>query len=174
MIHSTANVAIPRLETERLLLREYRMQDFEAFAAAQADPEWGKYLGVSDRRNAFRAFGHQTGLWTLQGCGFWMCELKESKAPVGTLGAFFREGWPEMEIGWTTFRPFWGKGYAHEGARAAIRYAFEERKEKRVTALITDKNAPSIKLAEKLGMKRDSIAKIFDEEVQRFALARPA
>ena len=90
---------IPRLHTPRLLLREYRTADFDAFAANLSDPEATVFIDSADRKSAWRIFASQTGLWLLQGAGWWAVELRETGEHVGNVGAFFREGWPEIEIG---------------------------------------------------------------------------
>lgn len=99
-------VSVPHLETARLTLREYRMTDFDTFAAHLADEKSMAFLGVNDRRTAWRIFGSNAGGWLLQGTGWWAIEQRGSGVLVGNVGAFFREGWPEIELGWNTFRTF--------------------------------------------------------------------
>ena len=61
------------------------------------------------------------------------------------------EGWPDFELVWTLARRWWGHGYATEGARAALAYAFEVLKKDRVISLIHPNNHASIRVAERLG-----------------------
>jgi RimJ/RimL family protein N-acetyltransferase len=173
MHDSSPPVSVPRLHTARLLLREFRMSDFDAFAANLADNDAMTFLGVSDRRTAWRIFGLGAGAWLLQGAGWWAVELRESGTLVGTVGAFFREGWPEMELGWNTFRQYWGKGYATEAATELVRYAFEVRREKRVTALVDAGNTASMRVAARLGMTYESDTDLFGETVGRYVRAAP-
>jgi RimJ/RimL family protein N-acetyltransferase len=161
-------VSIPRLETKRLLLREYRMADFEAFAAFVSDEEASRFTVLCDRRNAWRVFGCQTGTWLLQGAGWWAVELRETGEVAGLVGAFFREGWPEIELGWNTYRAHWRKGIASEAAAAVVRYAFEVRREKRVTALIDAQNAASLGVAASLDLRHESDAELFGKVVGRY------
>ena len=165
-------VSIPRLQTPRLALREYRMPDFDAFAAHLSDAEAMTFIGLADRKSAWRIFGCQAGLWLLQGAGWWAVELRETGELVGTVGAFFREGWPEMEIGWSTLRAFWGRGIATEAAGEAIRYALEVRGERRVTALIDAANTPSLRVAAHLGMAHAGDTTLWEKPVGRYARAR--
>ena len=72
---------------------------------------------------------------------------------IGRLGFLNPEGWPGFEIGWTIARAHWGKGYAIEGARRALEYAFTELKREHVISLIRPGNQGSIKVAERLGEK---------------------
>jgi RimJ/RimL family protein N-acetyltransferase len=169
--HSPA-VSIPRLETARFTLREYRMLDFDAFAAHVADEKSMAFLGVNDRRTAWRMFGTNTAGWLLQGAGWWAIERRDTGALLGNVGAFFREGWPEIELGWNTFRAFWGQGIAREAATEVLRHVFEERKEARATALVAPGNAPSLRVAAHLGMTYESEVALFGAPVGRYVKAR--
>jgi RimJ/RimL family protein N-acetyltransferase len=162
-------VSIPRLRTERLILREYRTADFEAFAEQLTNPEATRFIDTADRKTAWRVFSAQMGLWVLQGAGWWAVELRESGVVVGNVGAFFREGWHEIEIGWNTYRAFWGQGFATEAAREAVRHAFEDRGERRVTALIDEANLASLRVAEHLGMKHDANVELLGKPLGRWA-----
>jgi RimJ/RimL family protein N-acetyltransferase len=167
-------VCVPRLHTRRLTLREYRMADFDAFAANLADEEAMKFLGaVPDRRTAWRIFGCNAGGWLLQGAGRWSVELRDSGALVGNVGAFFRESGPDIEVGWNIWREHWGQGIATEAATEVVRYAFEVRRERRVTALIDAGNTASLRIAARLGMTHEGDADLFGETVGRYVRAAP-
>lgn len=144
--------AVPRLQTERLTLREYRRADFDLFAEHLAHAESSAFLGSADRATAWRIFASQAGLWLLHGAGWWSVEDRQTGQLVGCVGAFFREQATVMELGWNTYRAFWGKGMANEAAAAVLQYAFEVRGEKKVRALITTGNESSRRVAERLGM----------------------
>lgn len=165
-------VSIPRLSTERLLLREYRMADFDAYAASVADAEATRFIGAHDRKHAFRVFAAQTGTWLLSGAGWWAIELRDTGEHVGQIGAFFRDGFPDLELGWFTQRAFWGRGFASEAARAVVRYAFDVRGEPRVTAFIDAANTASLRVAERLGMRYERDADIWDQPAGMYALER--
>ena len=161
-------VSVPRLRTQRLLLREYRMADFDAFAAHFADPTSMEILGVQDRRGAWRIFASNMGGWLLQGSGWWAVERLEDGELVSYAGAFFRETWPEIEIGWSVYRDHWGKGIAPEAVAEVLRWVFDERKEKRATALIDAANARSRRVAAKLGMTYEAETDLFGDPVGRY------
>jgi len=165
---SAPSVSVPRLRTKRLLMREYRMTDFDAFARHLADPVSTEFTGTYDRRTAWRIFGCNTGYWFLQDTGWWAVEPLEGGGMVGYVGAFFRETWPEIEVGWGVFRAHWGRGFATEAMAEVLRWVFEERKEKRAIALIDAKNARSRRVAEKLGMTYEAEADLFGEPVGRY------
>ncbi len=142
------------LETPRLLLRPFREDDLDAYAALCADPEVMRYLGDGrplDRVGAWRQMAFFLGHWHLRGFGIWAATLKETVALVGRIGLFRPEGWPGLEVGWVLGRPWWGQGLATEGARAALDFAFTRLRAERVLSVIHPDNTRSIRVAERLG-----------------------
>jgi RimJ/RimL family protein N-acetyltransferase len=117
------------LHTERLILRMFREADFDAYAAICANPEVARYLGDGKpmtRSDAWRSMAFIIGHWELRGYGLWAVEERASGQLIGRIGFFNPGGWPGFEVGWTLRRASWGRDYATEGARAAMRFAFEE------------------------------------------------
>jgi len=115
------------LETERLRLRPFRPSDFDDYAALCADPEVMRFLGEGvpfSRAQSWRYLAFIVGHWHLRGYGLWAVEEKETGAFVGRIGFADPEGWPGFELAWTIVRRCWGRGYATEGARAALAHAF--------------------------------------------------
>jgi RimJ/RimL family protein N-acetyltransferase len=167
-------VAIPRLTTERLLLREYRERDFDAYAASVADGEVNRFTGVLDRKHAYRVFAAQMGSWILRGAGWWAIEVVETGELAGRIGAFYRDGFPDLEVGWFTHRAFWRRGIASEAAAEVVRYAFARFDIPRVTAFISAGNTASLRIAERLGMRYEREAEIWDTKVGMYALDRSA
>lgn len=146
-----------QLETDRLIMRMWREDDFEAYARICADPEVMRHLNKDGqpltRPEAWRQLAFLVGHWHLRGYGHWAVEERASGRLVGRIGFLNPEGWPDFEIGWTLGREYWGKGYAIEGARRALEYAFTELKREHVISLIRPGNQGSIKVAERLGEK---------------------
>ncbi len=144
------------LETARLRLRKFTERHWEPYAVMCADPEVMRYLGTGvtlGRDDSWRAIASILGHWQLRGYGMWALESKETGELVGRAGFLNPAGWPGFELGWTLARPHWGKGYASEAAREALRYAFEALKRDRVISLIREGNAASIRVAEAIGEK---------------------
>ncbi len=149
--------AIPRFETPRLLLREFRPDDFEAYAAMVADPEVMRHLADGrplSRFEAWRQMAVFAGHWALKGFGVWAVEERATGAFVGRIGCFEPEGWPGFEIAYTLARPAWGNGYAREGAAASLRYAREVLRRDPILSVIRPANAASIRVARSLGATR--------------------
>jgi RimJ/RimL family protein N-acetyltransferase len=147
---------IPQLETQRLLLRGLRGDDFDAYARFHADPEVVRYTSGSpiSRADAWRSLAVMIGHWTLRGYGMWGVERKSDGALVGRVGLWNPEGWPGLEVGWTLGREFWGHGYATESARAAMDFAFLTQDISRLISVIDIDNLASQRVAERLGETR--------------------
>jgi RimJ/RimL family protein N-acetyltransferase len=143
---------IPRLQTDRLVLRAFCEADLDAFAAIMADPDVMTYLGgPMIRANAWRAMATTLGHWALKGYGMWAVERKDDGALIGRVGMLQPEGWTGLEIGWTLGRPYWGKGYATEAAACAMAYAFLTQPDERIVSNIDPGNAASEAVARRLG-----------------------
>jgi RimJ/RimL family protein N-acetyltransferase len=165
------------LETDRLLLRAFRDDDLDAYAAMCADPEVMRYIGprsVLSREDAWRQMAMFAGHWQLRGFGLWAVEERATGAFVGRVGLYCPEGWPDRELAWTLARPHWGKGYALEAARAALAYAFETLGWPRVISLVDPDNTRSIRLAERLGERPAGEATVRGAQVLVYAIDRAA
>jgi RimJ/RimL family protein N-acetyltransferase len=164
--------SVPYLRTERLLLREYRRQDFDGFAAHLADPVSSAHLALADRQAAWRIFCSQAGLWLLHGAGWWAVEEKETGRLIGSVGAFFREESTVMELGWNTYRAFWGQGFANEAAAAVLHHALEIRGEPKVRALVASANESSLRVARRLGLAHEADTEIGGKAVGIYTRGR--
>ena len=145
---------IPRLETERLVLRAFRSEDLDAYAALCADAEVMRFIGDGqpvDRNGAWRQMAGFNGHWTLRGCGMWAVERRSDGMLLGRVGLHHPPYWPALEAGWVLARSAWGQGYAREGAQAAVAFAREVVRPKRLISLIQPGNARSVRVAEALG-----------------------
>jgi RimJ/RimL family protein N-acetyltransferase len=164
------------LETDRLILRMWRLEDFEPYAKMCADPEIMRYLGgrTFDRLEAWRHMAFIVGHWDLLGYGHFAVEEKSSGKFAGRIGFLNPAGWPAFEIGWTLGSEFWGKGYATEGARRALQYAFNELDKDHVISLIHPENKASIRVAERLGEKPEGKTELMGHDVLIYGIDRPS
>ena len=146
------------LETERLIIRNWRANDWRLIRPMSLDPEVMRYIGhsqpwseeetrqfVANRMSDLKRYG-----WTM-----WPLVLKESGAFVGYCGFLRRmygeyEG--EIEIGYALTKDAWGKGIAPEAGTRILRYGFETLGFQRVIASARPENARSIRVMEKMGM----------------------
>jgi RimJ/RimL family protein N-acetyltransferase len=145
---------IPTLETARLRLRGLRGSDYEDYAALYGDPDVVRFGGDGkawDRGRAWRHMAFAVGHWRLQGVGTWVAAEKATGAFVGMIGFWEPETWPGFELGWHLAPRHWGRGFASEGARAALAHAFLVWQRHHVMSLIDPANARSIAVAERIG-----------------------
>ena len=143
-----------QLETPRLLLRPPRLEDFDAWARFMADEVAAKFVGGKQvRANAWRAFMMMCGCWQMTGIAMFSVIEKSTGHWVGRLGPWAPEGWPAPEIGWGIAREHWGKGYASEGAAAAMDYAFDVLGWQDVIHCVHVNNLASQGVAKKLGSR---------------------
>jgi RimJ/RimL family protein N-acetyltransferase len=167
----------PRIPTERLLLRELRAADFDAYATHMADPIATEFLTkIPDRRTAWRSFCALSGTWPLLGAGWWAVDLRSSGECLGIVGAFFRETQlhllpaADLEIGWSVFREHWRNGYAKEASAAALAWGLDRFRPPRAIAYIDPANLASVKTSAALGMTFDAEVDFYGERIHRYAV----
>ena len=105
------------------------------------------------RFEAWRHMAFLVGHWELLGYGYFAAEEKATGRFIGRIGYTNPEGWPGFEVGWTIAPEFQGKGFATEGGRFLLEYAFNEMGKDHVISVIHPDNKPSIRVAERLGEK---------------------
>lgn len=145
----------PTLETERLLLRPPSLEDFDAWAGFLSDDHYVRFVGGAQPRPlAWRNLMTVIGSWTAYGFGFFSVIEKSSGRWIGRLGPWRPEGWPGTEVGWGIVADVAGKGYATEGAAAAMDWAFDALGWSEIIHTIDFGNAPSRSVAIKLGARK--------------------
>ncbi len=148
---SAAHVVAP-LETERLLLRGWRAEDYDDYARFYADGEQSRFVGgPRDAEGAWRGLALLIGHWQLKGFGYFALEERASGAFVGATGLWRSAGWPEHELGYWVVPAQQGKGYAFEAARRCLDHARADLRLPSLVSYVSPENSASIRLAEKLG-----------------------
>ncbi len=115
-----------------------------------------------DRARAWRHMAALVGHWTLRGYGIWAVEEKGSQEFVGSIGLWFPEGWPELELGYWLVPEAHGKGYATEAGMKSRDYAFDQLGAKTLVSYIDPTNEPSKKVAERLGAGYEKTIELLD------------
>lgn len=156
---ATLRAALPRLETERLLLRAPCLEDFDAYAEIGTSPR-GRYLveDNSDRDALWLDFAQMVATWLLRGHGVWTVESRANGVVHGFVLLGFEPGDHEPELGYLFREMAEGKGYATEAATAARDYAFATLRLPTLVSTIDHDNARSIALVTRLGATRDTAA----------------
>jgi ribosomal-protein-alanine N-acetyltransferase len=157
---------VTELRTDRLLLRQWRPEDREPFAAMNADPEVMRHFpSALDRAGSDALAERAEARIAERGWGLWAVEALDGAgdsyetAFAGFIGlapvSFETHFTPAVEIGWRLARRFWGRGYATEGARAALTYAFVELELEAVVSFTAVANDRSRRVMERLSMTHD-------------------
>jgi RimJ/RimL family protein N-acetyltransferase len=150
---------VPHLLTERLDLRLPVAADVAAMAAIVAHAETGRYLGAgrTDAAEHFARFSRNAGSWLLYGYGGFMVRERASSEVIGNCGVFHTlrglgEDFDDSpEAGWILRHDQVGRGIGLEAMSAALAWFDAEHGPRRVVCMIATDNAPSLRLAEKLG-----------------------
>jgi ribosomal-protein-alanine N-acetyltransferase len=149
------------IDTGRIILREWRDDDLDAFAALNADPAVMEHMPkrLTPRESDETAMRIRKALED-RGWGLWALEAPGAARFCGFVGLqpvpFETHFTPRVEVGWRLARAQWGRGYATEGARAAIAYAFEKLGETEIVAMTVPSNIRSQRVMQRLGMTRDA------------------
>jgi RimJ/RimL family protein N-acetyltransferase len=147
----------PTLVTARLILRPWRQDDWAPFAALNADPEVMEHFpGCLDRARSDEVAAKIGERLLERGFGFWAAEAPGVSPFIGFIGLsrpmFQAHFTPCVEVGWRLARQYWGRGYATEGASAALRFAFEQLRLEEVVSYTVPANWRSRRVMERLGM----------------------
>jgi RimJ/RimL family protein N-acetyltransferase len=142
---------IPKLTTNRLVLRAFRASDWDAYAAMNADPAVREWLGgnLLSREQSWAQMESFLGQWALRGYGVFAVESEGRLA--GRAGILHPADWPEPELAWTLATPFWGRGLGTEAAAEVRRWTFARFARNRLVSYIVPENTRSRRVAEKLG-----------------------
>jgi RimJ/RimL family protein N-acetyltransferase len=165
------------LETPRLTLRRFSLDDAPFVIEMVNDPAWLEHIGDRNVRTLEDARAYlQKGalaMYERVGFGMYVVVLKESGEPVGTCGLIQRDGLDDVDIGFAFLPQFRGAGYAFESAAAVLEHAIAGLGLKRIVAIVSPANHRSIRILEKLGLQFERTIKLpgDDEEILLYATA---
>lgn len=144
------------IQTDRLILRHWQEEDLGPFFALNSDPRVMEFFPALLRKEqsdqlakSFQSHIDEYG-W-----GFWVAALAHSGEFIGFIGLQNMSFLPGVEIGWRIAYPHWGKGYAPEGATAALQYGFQILHLREIVSFTAVGNMRSRKVMEKIGMAHD-------------------
>jgi RimJ/RimL family protein N-acetyltransferase len=163
------------LRTSRLILREFRPDDFDGLAQLMADPDFMRFSTGTFSREKTAAFLDKVVGWQDQGLpSQFAMILPETGALLGYCGFFHHEvdGVEEIEIGYRLKADYWNQGLATEGARAVRDHGFRDWKLARVISLIHVENTRSRRVAEKNGMVMEKETTFKGFPIQVFTINR--
>lgn len=168
---------LPTIETERLLLRPFKLDDAGALFTIYQDPQVMRYVGkapvtLADERNRLRR--HIKNHYLRLGYGLLATVLKDTGAVIGRCG-FLNwkiEGRQRTEVGYLLARAHWGQGLATEAAQALVHFGFGTLRKRRLISLIHPDNAASIRVALKIGMAYEKDVPIREKMVRMYSQIR--
>jgi RimJ/RimL family protein N-acetyltransferase len=152
-MHAVNYLTPESLETDRLLLRMFREDDWKDLHKYYSDETCMRYTvgRALTEGETWRAMAAMIGHWQLRRYGSYALEEKSSHQVIGVAGLDYPNDWPEPEIKWGLIRDFWGKGYASEAVRAIKKMWIQYLPDLRLISLIHPENANSINLAKAVG-----------------------
>jgi RimJ/RimL family protein N-acetyltransferase len=156
---------VPRpiqIETGRLRLRPWQDADRGPFAALNADARVMEFFPKRlERAESDAAIDYLQAHIAANGWGFWAAEIRESREFIGFIGIQAPRAQlpfsPCVEIGWRLAHPYWGKGYAPEGAKAALQLGFEKLGLGEIVSFTALGNVRSLSVMQKIGMTEDPL-----------------
>jgi RimJ/RimL family protein N-acetyltransferase len=149
----------PRIETDRLVLRELRADDFDDVHRIWTDPDNVRFVGgqPSTPMQSWRRVINSAGQWPIMNYGYWALDEKASGQFIGMVGfAHFHREEPagfsgDPEIGYVVDKQVHGRGYGREAMTACMAWMDEHHPGRRTICMIAPDNTPSIRIAERLG-----------------------
>ena len=164
------------IRTERLLMRRWREDDRDPFAALNGDQETMRYLlGTMDRAESDALVDRIESRFSEQGYGLWALEVVQTGTFIGFTGLNpMPDGVPGaggVEVGWRLARHAWHQGYATEAARAALAVAFDGVGLGEVWSITAVINEPSQAVMHRIGLTE--VAKFEHPRVPVGHLLRP-
>lgn len=144
------------IETERLILRTFNIEDAQLIFELNEDPVVTRYTGdpIKDLPQA-KLILEQIILpqYALYNHGRWAAHIKQNMQFIGWCGLKNRPELKEIDLGYRLKKNFWGNGYATEAAYSCLKYGFEKLNLDRIVGRAMSQNIASIRVLEKCGMQ---------------------
>lgn len=162
-------------ETERLILRQVRNDDLDAYAVMHAHPEVMRYSPERRALNREETAALLTWIQTAyvtEGYGLWAVVNKVGQQVIGYCGFthYVLEGRDEVELGYRFTPAAWGQGFATEAAGACLQLAWHHLHLQRVVSLIEPENTLSVRVAKKLGFRFEQSLRLYDIPVDLYSI----
>lgn len=156
------------LETERLKLRKFNINDSEFVFALLNSPGWIRFIGDRNIKGLAEAEHYITAKFVPSydrfGFGPYLVELKSSGVSIGMCSLVKRDELKDVDIGFAFLDDYSGSGYAFEASSATLNYALHDLRIKKIVAITEPGNDRSIHLLKKLGLCEEKKVKFASEE----------
>ncbi len=145
--------------SKRLGFRNWNPKDLTAFAAINSDPEVMEHFPTLLTKQGSADFIERlTAHYTKYGYCYFATEILETGEFIGFIGLAYKDYrsdfTPAVDIGWRLNKSVWGKGYATEGAKRCLEFAFDHLNLEQIISTCPEKNINSEKVMKKIGMKK--------------------
>ena len=161
---------IPTVQTDRLILRPFTADDVETLLSIYQTEGIRKYFPPSPPvtiERIQRFITRQQEDWDQYGYGIWGIVPKDASQVIGWVGLTFLPELNETEVGYLLDKPFWGKGFATEAARASLQFGFEQCGLDHIVALVFADNLASRRVIEKCGMTFEETIHLWEVDLRR-------
>lgn len=163
------------LETERLLFREFTMDDLDWLYGLRSDKDVALYLGgIQPRDNVEARLRWYIDCYRLHGYGYCLMKYKPNGETIGWAGLQPLENTGEIEVGYGIAKPYWGAGIATEACRAWMEFGFGPLGLRRIAAIAIPENAASRRVMEKAGMKYEKNIEARGYECALYGISKDA
>ena len=163
------------LETKRLILRRFELEDAGFILELVSDPAWLEHIGDRNVRTLedARAYLRKGALdmYERVGFGMYVVTLKGSGESIGTCGLIKRESLDDVDIGFAFLTQFRGQGFALESAAATLEHGKGALGLRRIVAIVSPANRRSIRILERIGLKFERAIRLpgDEEEISLYA-----
>ena len=162
------------IETERLILRKYTLDDIEAAYQMNLDPEVSRYTGdggIHSRKEIARMITeHVMGDYETHGFGRFAVVYKPDNVYIGFSGLKYLPEYGEVDLGYRFVKKYWGKGIATESGWASLKYGFETLELDHIIGLVFPANVASVRVLEKLGFSHIADVEEEGEPARKYRL----
>ena len=159
---------LPEIETPRLILRRLQFDDAPFVIALLNEPSFIENIGDRGVRSVEDAHRYlregPMAMYESYGFGLWHTARKSDGASVGMCGLLKRDILPDVDVGYAFFPAFWGQGFAQEATVATLQHASRKFGIKRVIGVVSEGNAGSMRVLEKLGMSFERMFSMREDE----------
>lgn len=156
------------IETERLMIREFDLNDVDFIVTLLNTPSWLQFIGDRGVKNIEDAKNYLINgpmkSYRANGFGLSMVEMKDGSVPIGMCGLIKRDSLDDIDIGFAMLPRYSGKGYGYEAASATMDHAKNSIGLNRVVAITVADNIYSIGLLKKLGMQFEKMMQLDEEK----------
>ena len=163
---------MPEIETPRLRLRHFTLDDFDDLFRLYSDPQVMQYLSPRTREQTQASLCKHIQHWQEYNFGMWGVIELESGKMIGRCGLGFLDNTPEVELGYVFDKSYWNMGLATEASQATLKYGFEEVELERIVAIAKPENSASVRVIQKIGMQYEKDAHYYLVDVVYYAIWR--